>query len=259
MSQHPRNRLAALAVVLASTTGVATAGLTTFDRVLAHNYGYLEGYYGTQGGQQVGPFFNLVASNHAEWPGPGQPYDPNVVYGPRPYMNSIGFATQLYEGYVEVDLAALGTRNHYYLELSPWSVYLFQGPLDPTPMSLDIFSSFGDGIVTNSDRGAGSFFTRATINDVYAGWYTPNQYGGFMGDTHVDITSLVTDARAQSQQFLSLRLGVPTDAPWLRGLFRTPAVISSDEPIASVPAPSPATLALVCGAVGRRRRRDRKG
>jgi hypothetical protein len=256
MSQLSLHRLASLAIVLASTTGVASAGLSAFDRALVHNYGYLEGYYGTQGGQQVGPFFNLVASNHVDWPGPGEDYDPNVVYGPRPAFDSIGFATSLYEGYIEIDVAALGTRNHYYLELSPWSVYLFQGPLDPMPMSLDIFSSFGDGIVTNSDRGAGSFFTRATINDVYAGWYTPNQYGGFMGDTHVDITSLVSDARAQSQQFLSIRLGVPADAPWLRGLFRAPAVISSDDPIASVPGPSPATIALVYGAACRRRRRS---
>jgi MYXO-CTERM domain-containing protein len=123
-------------------------------------------------------------------------------------------------------------------------------------MALDVFNSVGDGIVTEADRGAGSFFARATINDVSAGWYTPNQYGGFMADTHVDITALVNNARMQSEQFISIRLGVPVDAPWLRGLFRTPAVISSDEPILSVPGPSAAGVLVLAGALGRRRRRE---
>ncbi len=254
----PTHSIAHLVPAIAVSAGFVTsafAGPNTFDRVLAHNYGYLEGYYAWQGGQVVGPFFNLVASNHAEWPGPGEDFDPNVVYGPRPFMNSIGFATSLYEGYIEIDVAALGSRNHYYLELSPWSTYLFQGPITPQSMALDIFHSIGDGVVTDADRGAGAFFTRAIINDVFAGWYTPNQYGGFMGDSHVDITGLVNDARAQSQPYLSIRLGVPVDAPWLRGLFRTPAVISSDEPIVSIPVPGSIALMGLAGLGGSRRRR----
>jgi len=252
MPVHHVTGLVSAAAIAVGFAANASAGVDTFDRVLANNYGYLEGYYGWQGGQVVGPFFNLVASNHVEWPGPGEDFDPNVVYGPRPYMNSIGFATPLYEGYIEIDVAALGSRNYYYLELSPWSVYLFQGPIAPQPMALDLFHSIGDGIVTDADRGAGAFFTRATINDVFAGWYTPNQYGGFMGDSHVDITELVNDARAQSQQYLSIRLGVPSDAPWLRGLFRTPAVISSD---VSIPAPGAIALLGFAGTASSRRRR----
>jgi hypothetical protein len=237
-----------VAAAAAATAVIATtvdAGLASFDRVEAHHYGYISPVYGG----------TLFASNHVEW-NPGDPFDPNVTYGPRPYNNGYQFLTELDEAFIEVSVSSLGHRDHYYLELSPYSVFIFTDDgNDPWPgAAMDIYVSSGDGVVTLADVGAGTFHDRGIIAGFGypGGWYTPNGRGGYVGDAHVDITSLVNDARSSSIDYLSFRIALPTGIPNAnRWLFRTPAVLATDFVI---PGPGVGFSVIACVFIGTRRR-----
>jgi MYXO-CTERM domain-containing protein len=158
------------------------------------------------------------------------------------------------EGFIEVDVTSLPERQHYYLEVSPVSVYAFTGIPQFNPWSLNVYHSVGDGLVTTADRGQGEFLSRVALTEPGAGWYSPNDWGGYWGDSYVDITAVVSAARIAGNQFIALRYGATMD-PWtptFRGLLRAPAVLATDF---TVPAPAAAPLLALAGLTARSRRR----
>lgn len=225
-------QVTSVTISLLATTAALSA--PDFARVRAHNFGYLTGYYAWQGGQVVGPFYRFNSTNTDN----------------KPWGDGYQYESSLCEAYMEIAVADLPQQNHYYLELSPYSVFAKSGEPDYR-MALDVFASSGDGLATESDGLNTAYFTRAYINDVSAGWYSPNPWGGYWGDTHVDITSLVESARQNTIPFISFRLAVPSDTSYLRGLYRTPFVIASNFPI---PTPSALSFIALGGLLNRRRR-----
>lgn len=214
-------------------TANCSAGVTDFDRFGSSNYGYYWEIYNS-----------LVATNLQQ-----QPFNE--------WVGMLGGQND--EGFVEIDVNALSVRSHYYLELSPVSVYAFQEGVPPqNPWSLNVYWSVGDGLVTMDDRGSGQFSERLAISQPGQGWYSSNGLGGYWGDSYADITTLVNNARSNSVQYLSFRYGAINwaDDPWtptFRGLLRTPAVLATDF---VVPAPASIGLLAICGAIRLRRRKQ---
>jgi hypothetical protein len=217
-------------------TANCSAGVTDFDRFGSSNYGYYyENFFGSG---------SLSATNLQN-----QPYSQSVEM----------LGGQNDEGFVEIDVNALSVRSHYYLELSPYSVYAIQEGIPPqNPWSLNVYWSVGDGVVTMDDRGSGQFLERVAISQPGQSWYSSNGLGGYWGDSYADITTLVNNARSNSVQYLSFRYGAINwaDDPWtptFRGLLRTPAVLATDF---VVPAPGSIGLLAICGAFRLRRRKQ---
>ena len=212
----------------------AHAGFTTFDRCQVANFGY---WFGSAYG-------SLSATN--------APYQPPYDGGQGPTMGLLGGEQD--EGFIEIDVTSLPERQHYYLEVSPVSVYAFTGIPQFNPWSLNVYHYAGDGLVTEADRGQGEFLARVSITEPGGAWYSQNELGGYYGDSHVDITSIVIEARVAGQRFVGMRYGATMD-PWtptFRGLLRAPVVLATDS---TIPAPSAAPLLALAGLTARSRRR----
>jgi len=220
----------------------------TVTRHEATNFGYND-YYASVG--------TIVATNNTPFPESFDQYDPNVLYGSQPFSNSIlllqnGFThgTESYsgqDGIAEFSVAELINANYYFLEVSPWST----GGDGGMP-SFDIYKAYGNGLVQADDLNAGTYFSKVLLSQggSLAGWYDANQYGGFYGDSYVDITQLVTNAKIDEESFLLFRYDT-TDGGLQ--LFRAPAILASDSILenqwGAVPEPASPLLTMLAGGM----------
>ena len=236
-------------LTFAASSALIVSASAAVTRHEAANFGYND-YYA-----QIG---QIVATNNLPYPING-PYDPNVQYGDQPYSNSIwmlqnGFThgTGSYsgqDGIAEFSVTELVNAQHYYLEVSPWAVGAGWGYMQ----SFDIYEAYGNGLVQPDDFNAGTFFSSVSLSQGgdTAGWYNPNLYGGFYGDSYVDITSLVGGAKNAGESFLLFRY----DAPQGNQLFRAPAILASDSILenqwgsGSVPEPTSVLLSMVASGM----------
>jgi hypothetical protein len=177
----------------------------------------------------------------------------------QPYMNSIDTRNYGSMGVAKFEVASLPIQSHYYLEISPWSVFSSSTP-GIAPVS--IYSWADDDLnFIGTDRSRGTFHFLAPIVDPdVASWYDANAYGGFAGDTYVDVTSLVSAARTAGHDYLSFRYEI---SPWLSGgsldgqLLREPFLVGSNSAIPLQPLPGPGVLSAVLLAPRLLRRRGR--
>ena len=237
-----KNTLYAICLVATTNENV----LAAVTRHESTNFGY--NYYYAQIGQ-------IVATNNVPYPEFG-PYDPNVQYGEQPYENSIrllsnGFShgTGSYsgqDGIAEFSVTGLVNAQHYYLEVSPWATG------GSGMQSFDIYKAYGNGLVQPDDFNAGTFFSAVPLSEggYLAGWYHPNLYGGFYGDSYVDITSLVEEAKNSRESFLLFRYDATVGG---LHLFRAPAILASDSILenqwGAVPEPTSIVLSMLAGGM----------
>ncbi|MCR9151234.1 MAG: hypothetical protein NXH83_13750 [Rhodobacteraceae bacterium] len=119
----------------------------------------------------------------------------------------------------EFDLSAIGLQMRYFLSISPTSVLLGRGVSN----SVDVFYYQGDGSFPGST--SGSFWGSVPISQpagVASGWYEPDGYGGYFGDSFIDVTVLVETARLSSWSFLGFEIRAnDTNAVLIRDLRLT--------------------------------------
>lgn len=209
---------ATLCLALAlSLTGFAHGEL---QRVAAHNFGDLE--YRLGGGI-------IVHSTNTDNP----PYDGTGGSG---WLQMQNWSPDYQmDGVAEFRLADIAPALFYYLEVSPTSIFGGVG----IPQTVTVFASRGDGVLTSADWQSGQSAGSVTITDPYlVSWYSGNGIGGFTGDSHLDLTSVISEALASGWEFLSLRYrgdGVGTALS-----LRAPFLLGTSNPI-----PSPSAFALI--------------
>jgi len=234
-------------LTLAASSALIVSASATVTRHEAANFGYND-YYA-----QIG---QIVATNNLPYPMYG-PYDPNIQYGNQPYSNSIDLLENGYthgtgsysgqDGIAEFSVTGLVNAQHYYLEVSPWALAAGGGFM----ASFDIYKAYGNGLVQPDDFNAGTFFSSVSLSQGGdpAGWYNPNPYGGFYGDSYVDITSLVEEAKNAGESFILFRY----DATEGHEYFRAPAILASDSILenqwGAVPEPTSMLLTMVAGCM----------
>lgn len=234
-------------LTLAATAAFIVSASATVTRHEAANFGY--NYYYAQIGQ-------IVATNNIPYPING-PYDPNIQYGGQPLENSIRLLQNGYthgtgsysgqDGIAEFSVTGLANAQFYYLEVSPWAT-----GGDGGMASFDIFKAYGNGLVQPDDFDAGTFFSSVSLSQggIPAGWYNPNPYGGFYGDSYVDITLLVEESKNAGESFLLFRYDT-TDGNLQ--LFRAPAILASDSILenqwGTVPEPTSMLLTMLAGGL----------
>ena len=203
-----------------------------------------------------------------------------------PYSNSMK-VTSSYQGIAEFNISSLDSTNYYYLELSPRSIYSGNDPVS----SIDVKSFIGDGLIGLDDYykkplldhesylavleaypepdgyvlelineyiASERFLTLGslTIKDpgVYS-WYTPNNIGGYIGSSYLDITNLVTQSVSDGNNYLGFNV-IGSDSAHL---FRPPVLLSSDIPLNLSAVPIPAAVWLfgsgLIGLIGFARRK----
>ncbi len=242
-----QNLLLLTSAIVAALISSASASVSVVSRIQAHNYGY-DLYYSA----------NLIdATNNISWSF-ADPYDPTIQYGSQPYDNTIHLLANDYthdgsnygqDGIAEFSVTDLGDADFYYLEISPTGL---AGGLGMP--SFDIYKAFGNGLVQPDDFDAGIFFSAVSLlqDGALSGWYNPNAYGGFYGDSYVDITSFVNSAKDAGESFLLFRY----DAPEGNQYFRAPAILASDSILENqwgsgsiIPEPTSILLTMFAGGM----------
>ncbi len=158
----------------------------------------------------------------------------------------------------------LGNYSHYYAVISPISQYSGNELAPRIDLFTDCCGPGADFEVTAADWDLGAEWgfvgSAAVTNPSDASWYSPNSFGGFSGDTYIDITDFVKAGQGAGDAYLTLRYVVSgyhpdPNAPfgWYSGvILRPPVILGVNAPI---PAPATAPLLALAGLTARGRRR----
>jgi hypothetical protein len=208
-------------------------------RVVPDNYGTIQ--------YNIGPYNGYIP-----------PVESTNTYN-LPYMDSISLnGWGFYQAVLEINTATIVSAPYYYLELSPWSAW--SGVAITKSVTISQFNGNG-GPVTLADYNAGVAVGTVEITSPDSGlWYTQNSIGGYLADSYFDITSLITDAQKNNQNFLGINISTP-DRPVTGILFRQPAILASSTNfnVAAVPVPAAAWLFLsgLMGVLSINRRKNK--
>jgi len=220
MKKIKRNYVIAIAVaILSAILFNSPSSATTFQHIQPANYG---SYFNYGSGQ------TYIESTNSETP---------------PYLGWVEIQRNgpSYErsALMEFNINTIPSFDKYYLALSPASIYWGNG----LPSHLDVYSYVGDGLISISDFGSGTYSGTTYVNQDTLTWYTPNIYNDYLGTTYFDVTNFVNNYKTSGNQFLGLNIRSGDEG--LNGvLFRGPTLLALNGELQVSPVPIPSTMIL---------------